>query len=58
MFITARYARDDKRLSVMLFHEIGKGKGMGDTAINYEELGFGFHTFRKEICVELGEAIL
>ncbi len=28
---------------------------MGDTAINYEELGFGFHTFRKEICAELGE---
>ena len=29
---------------------------MGDTTINYEELGFGFHTFRKEICAELGEA--
>lgn len=29
---------------------------MGDTTINYEELGFGFHTFRKEICAQLGEA--
>lgn len=29
---------------------------MGDRTINYEELGFGFHTFRKEICAELGEA--
>lgn len=29
---------------------------MGDTTINYEELGFGFHTFKKEICAELGEA--
>lgn len=23
--------------------------------VNYEELGFGFRTFRKEICAELGE---
>lgn len=29
---------------------------MGDRTINYEELGFGFHTFRKEICAEMGEA--
>lgn len=29
---------------------------MGESTINYEELGFGFHTFKKEICAELGEA--
>ncbi len=28
---------------------------MGDNTINYEELGFGFHTFKKEICAELGQ---
>lgn len=28
---------------------------MGDNTIDYEKLGFGFHTFKKEICAELGE---
>lgn len=28
---------------------------MEDSTINYGELGFGFHTFKKEICAELGE---
>ncbi len=30
------------------------GKAMEE--IKYEELGFGFHTFQKEICAELGQA--